>query len=73
MLYFLFFKLAQRQLFILSKRINMQELLGEFEEKVCEIISDTIFNSIKRHHIYYTQLKQNTSSVQVNFEANRII
>ena len=25
--------LAQRQLFILSKRINMQELLGEFEEK----------------------------------------
>lgn len=51
----------------------MQELLGEFEEKVCEIISDTIFNSIKRHHIYYTQLKQNTSSVQVNFEANRII
>ncbi len=25
--------LAQRQLFIMSKRINMQELLGEFEEK----------------------------------------
>ena len=73
--------LAQRQLFILSKRINMQELLGEFEEKgnlffifefflilniycefmkiiVCEIISDTIFNSIQRHQIKYIQFKQ---------------
>lgn len=50
--------LAQRQLFILSKRINMAELLNEFEEKVCEIISDTVFNSIQRHQIYYSQLKQ---------------
>ena len=50
--------LAQRQLFILSKRINMQELLAEFEEKVCEIIADTIFKSIQRHQVYYTQLRQ---------------
>ena len=37
----------------------MQELVGEFEEKVCEIIADTIFNSIKRHQMYYSQNKQN--------------
>ena len=53
--------LAQRQLFVLSKRINMQELVAEFEEKVCEIIVDTIYNSIKRHQIYYAQLKQQQS------------
>jgi hypothetical protein len=40
--------LAQRQLFILSKCLNMQELLSEFTEKFCEIISETIFNSIYR-------------------------
>lgn len=40
--------LAQRQLFMLSKKINLQELLSEFEEKVCEIIAETIYNSIKR-------------------------
>lgn len=40
--------LAQRQLFMLSKKLNFQELLGEFEEKVCEIIAETVFNSIKR-------------------------
>jgi hypothetical protein len=57
--FILFCQLAQRQLFILSKRINMQELVGEFEEKVCEIIADTIFNSIKRHQMYYSQNKQN--------------
>ena len=39
----------------------MQELVGEFEEKVCEIIADTIFNSIKRHQIYYSQNKQVTN------------
>ncbi len=38
----------------------MQELVGEFEEKVCEIIADTIFNSIKRHQVYYSQNKQVT-------------
>jgi len=37
----------------------MQELVGEFEEKVCEIIADTIFNSIKRHQMYYSQNKLN--------------
>ena len=40
--------LAQRQLFMLSKKIDIQDLLREFEEKVCEIIAETVFNSIKR-------------------------
>lgn len=40
--------LAQRQLFMLSKKVNIQDLLREFEEKVCEIIAETVFNSIKR-------------------------
>jgi hypothetical protein len=48
--------LALRQLSILSKRINMKELLAEFEENVCAIIADTVFNSIKR--VYYAQMKQ---------------
>jgi hypothetical protein len=56
--------LAQRQLFVLSKRINMQELVAEFEEKVCEIIVDTIYNSIRRHQIYYAQLKQQQQQQQ---------
>lgn len=40
--------LAERQLSNLSKNLNMQELLHEFTEKVCELIADFIFNSIAR-------------------------
>lgn len=54
--------LAQRQLFILSKRINMTELLSEFEEKVCETVADTVFNTIQRHQILYSQLNNTSSS-----------
>ena len=39
--------LAQRELLLISKKLNMQELLAEFEEKVCEIVSDTIYNTIE--------------------------
>ena len=51
----------------------MQELVGEFEEKVCEIIADTIFNSIKRHQIYYSQNKQVTDKKILSFTKLQII
>ena len=41
--------LAQRQLFIISKRINMQELFGEFEEKgkyLLNSLSPYLFNPL---------------------------
>jgi serine/threonine-protein kinase ATR len=53
--------LAQWQLFILSKRINMPELLGQFEEKVCEIITEAILNSIERHQVAL-KLKESMNS-----------
>ena len=40
----------------------MKELLAEFEENVCEIVADTIFNSIKRHIYCYSQLKPQQTS-----------
>jgi hypothetical protein len=40
--------LAQRELNLLSKKVNMRELLAEFEDKVCEIVSDTIYTTIDR-------------------------
>jgi hypothetical protein len=39
--------LAQRELLLISKKINMQNLLSEFEEKVCEIVTDTIYQTIE--------------------------
>ncbi|CAF0950646.1 unnamed protein product [Brachionus calyciflorus] len=54
--------LAQRQLFMLSKNINIQDLLREFEEKVCEIIAETIYNSVKRS--ISNQLTINSSYLQ---------
>jgi hypothetical protein len=41
--------LAQRQLFTLSKRVNMQELLAEFEERVCDLAAESIYNSIRQN------------------------
>ncbi len=56
--------LAQRQLFILSKCLNMQELLSEFTEKFCEIISETIFNSIYRKEQSSTYLQDANFSLK---------
>jgi serine/threonine-protein kinase ATR len=53
--------LAQQQLLILSKHINMQELMSEFNEKVCEIISDTIYNSTNQQ-----QQAQNQHSITMD-------
>ena len=61
--------LAQRQLFILSKHINMAELLAEFEEKVCEIVADTVFNAIYRHQLQMAKLKQQQQQQQQQQQA----
>ena len=41
--------LAQQQLLVLSKHINMQEIFNDSTERVCEIISDCIYNATLQH------------------------
>lgn len=39
--------MARRELSLISKNINMQSLLTEFEEQVCEIVADSVFKNIQ--------------------------
>lgn len=71
--------LAQRQLLALSKKINMQEILNEFEEKVCEILADTIFNVVIKStnaQSYITNANiafKNTLKVFNNIDSNTFV